>query len=205
MNLEGKVAIVTGAAGGIGRAITRELADQGANVIAVDLDKERIDVIAMEIREAGRKAFAVQADVTNAGQVNQMVSQALESFQRIDILVNNAGGSGHIGVDQIEDVSEELWDATVDLNLKAAFLCCKAVVPTMKAQRYGKIVNFSSSSAFGAFGPRGTSAARLPYAGAKAGIIGFSSQLAKDLGPFGINVNTVIPGFINTGPDARVG
>jgi NAD(P)-dependent dehydrogenase (short-subunit alcohol dehydrogenase family) len=109
-----------------------------------------------------------------------------------------------VGVDQIEEVSEELWDEIVDANLKSAFLCCRAVVPPMKARRQGSIVNFSSMSAKGAFGSRGTSAARLPYAGAKAGIIGFTSQLAKDLGPFGIRVNAVMPGFILTQPDARV-
>src|SRR2546425_10945675 len=113
-------------------------------------------------------------------------------------------GSGTIGVDAIEDVSEELWDEIVDANLKSAYLCSRAVVPHMKARRQGNIINFSSMSAKGAFGARGTSAARLPYAGAKAGIIGLTSQLAKDLGPFGIRVNAVMPGFILTQPDTRV-
>jgi NAD(P)-dependent dehydrogenase (short-subunit alcohol dehydrogenase family) len=133
-----------------------------------------------------------------------MIEQGLKAFGAIDILVNNAGGSGNVGVEQIEDVPEALWDEVVDANLKSAYLCCQAVVPHMKSRRRGSIINFSSMSAKGAFGPRGTSAARLPYAGAKAGVIGFTSQLAKDLGPFSIRVNAVMPGFILTQPDARV-
>jgi len=112
--------------------------------------------------------------------------------------VNNAGGSGNIGLDHIEDISEELWDQIVDWNLKSAFLCCRGVVPHMKSRRSGKIVNFSSMTARGTFGPRGTSAGRLPYAGAKSGIIGFTTQLAEDLGQFNINVNAVMPGLVLT-------
>ncbi len=128
----------------------------------------------------------------------------LEVYSAIDILVNNAGGSGTVGVDQIDEISDELWQEMIDGNLKSAFLCCRTLAPHMQQRRQGSIINFSSMSAKGAFGPRGTSAARLPYAGAKAGILGFTSQLAKDLGPFGIRVNAVMPGFILTPPDARV-
>ena len=107
--------------------------------------------------------------MSHAGQVREMVEHGLGVYGALDILVNNAGGSGNIGVDDIEDVSEELWDEIVDTNLKSAYLCSRAVVPHMKAHRQGSIINFSSMSAKGAFGARGASAARLPYAGARRG------------------------------------
>jgi NAD(P)-dependent dehydrogenase (short-subunit alcohol dehydrogenase family) len=202
--LDGKVALVTGAAQGIGRATAEALAAAGAHVIVADRQEEKLRDVTVGLQGQGYKVLGVPADVTNRVQVEGMVHLGLRSLGTIDILVNNAGGSGDVGVDQVEEVSEELWDEIVDANLKSAFLCCRAVVPHMKSQRRGSIVNFSSMSAKGAFGSRGTSAARLPYAGAKAGIIGFTSQLAKDLGPFGIRVNAVMPGFILTQPDARV-
>jgi NAD(P)-dependent dehydrogenase (short-subunit alcohol dehydrogenase family) len=173
-------------------------------VIVSDHQAAKLREVTAALQGHGSKVLGAPADVTSRTQVEDMVQQGLRSLGAIDILVNNAGGSGDVGVDQIEEVSEELWDEIVDANLKGAFLCCRAVVPHMKARRRGSIVNFSSMSAKGAFGARGTSAARLPYAGAKAGIIGFTSQLAKDLGPFGIRVNAVMPGFILTQPDARV-
>lgn len=204
MDFQGKSAIVTGAAQGIGRAIARELAAGGAKVLVADIQREKAEAVAQEIQQSGGTALASGADVTQSDQVDAMVGLALEVYDKVDILVNNAGGSGNMGVDPIEDVSDELWAQIVDGNLKSAFLCCRSVVPFMKARRHGKIVNLSSLSAKGAFGPRGTSAARLPYAGAKAGIVGFTLQLAKDLGPFGINVNAIMPGFILTEADARV-
>jgi NAD(P)-dependent dehydrogenase (short-subunit alcohol dehydrogenase family) len=202
--LGGKVALVTGAAQGIGRAIAEALAAAGAHVIVSDRQEEKLRAVTAGLQGQGYKVVGAPADVTNRLQVEGMVQLGLRSLGSIDILVNNAGGSGNVGVDQIDEVSEGLWDEIVDANLKSAFLCCRAVVPHMKARRQGSIVNFSSMSAKGAFGSRGTSAARLPYAGAKAGIIGLTFQLAKDLGPFGVRVNAVMPGFILTQPDARV-
>jgi NAD(P)-dependent dehydrogenase (short-subunit alcohol dehydrogenase family) len=202
--LDGKVALVTGAAQGIGRAVAEALGAAGAHLIVSDRQAEKLSDVALALQGQGYTVLGAPADVTNRTQVEGVVQLGLKSLHAIDILVNNAGGSGTIGVDQIEDVSEELWDEIVDANLKSAYLCCRAVVPHMKSRRRGSIVNFSSMSAKGAFGARGTSAARLPYVGAKAGIIGFTSQLAKDLGPFGIRVNAVMPGFILTQPDARV-
>jgi NAD(P)-dependent dehydrogenase (short-subunit alcohol dehydrogenase family) len=203
-SLEGKVALVTGAAQGLGRAVAEALAAAGARLVVSDRQAEKLASTAMALTNQGYQVVSVPADVTVSGQVEEMVQQGVTAYGSLDILVNNAGGSGDTGVEQIEEVSEELWDTIVDANLKGAFLCCRAVVPHMKARRQGSIVNFSSLSAKGAFGARGTSAARLPYAGAKAGIIGFTSQLAKDLGPFGIRVNAVMPGFILTQADARV-
>ena len=202
--LDGHVALVTGAAQGIGRATAEALAAAGAHLIVSDRQADKLRGVVSALEGRGHKAVSAPADVTDRTQVRGMIEQGLKAFGAIDILVNNAGGSGNIGVEQIEDVPEALWDEIVDANLKSAYLCCQAVVPHMKSRRRGSIINFSSMSAKGAFGPRGTSAARLPYAGAKAGIIGFTSQLAKDLGPFGIRVNAVMPGFILTQPDARV-
>jgi 3-oxoacyl-[acyl-carrier protein] reductase len=202
--LDGKVALVTGAAQGIGRATAEALAAAGAHMILTDRQAEKLSEVTTTLQGQGHTIVGAPADVINRMQVEGMVRLGLNRLGAIDILVNNAGGSGNVGVDQIEDVSEELWDEIVDTNLKSAYLCCQAVVPHMKGRRQGSIINFSSMSAKGAFGSLGTSAARLPYAGAKAGIVGFTSQLAKDLGPFGIRVNAVMPGFILTQPDARV-
>ena len=204
MEFEGKAAIVTGAAQGIGGAIARELVSKGAKVLVCDVQAEKVESVAAQIREEGGEAVAFGADLTASNQVNEMVQRAVEAFGKIDILVNNAGGSGNVGIDQIEEVDDDLWDFIIDSNLKSAFLCCRAATPHMKEKGYGKIVNFSSGSAKGTFGPRGTSAARLPYAGAKAGIDGFTKQLAKDLAPWGINVNAIMPGFILTEAEARV-
>lgn len=202
--LDGRVALVTGAAQGIGSATAEALAAAGAHLIVSDRQADKLRGVVAALEGRGHKVVSAPADVTDRTQVQGMIEQGLKAFGAIDILVNNAGGSGNIGVEQIEDVPEELWDEIVEANLKSAYLCCQALVPHMKSRRRGSIINFSSMSAKGAFGPRGTSAARLPYAGAKAGIMGFTSQLAKDLGPFGIRVNAVMPGFILTQPDARV-
>ena len=200
----GKSAVVTGAAQGIGRAIARELAAGGARLVVCDLQGDRVEQAAAELRDQGAEAVSLSADLARSGQVNEMIDLAVRTYGRVDILVNAAGGSGNVGVTHVEDVSDEIWDSVIDSNLKSAFLCCRAAAPHMKKQGYGKIVNFSSMSAKGAFGSRGTTAARLPYAGAKAGIDGFTKQLAKDLAPFGVCVNAVMPGFILTEVEARV-
>jgi NAD(P)-dependent dehydrogenase (short-subunit alcohol dehydrogenase family) len=202
--LTGKVALVTGAAQGIGRAVAEMLGGAGAQLVVSDLQAAKLSRTVTELQGRGYTVVGVAADVTRAAQVEHLMQQGLAACGQIDILVNNAGGSGNVGIEQIEDVTEELWDTIVNANLKSAYLCCRAVVPHMKSRRQGSIVNFSSMSAKGAFGALGTSAVRLPYTGAKAGIIGFTSQLAKDLGPFSIRVNAVMPGFILTQPDARV-
>ena len=204
MRFEGKIAIITGAAQGIGRAIALELADEGADMLLADIQQDKVMGVAAEVGERGRKAIATSVDVTRSDQVEAMVQQAIETFGRVDILINDAGGSGNVGVQHIDDVSEDAWDASLDLNLKGVFLCCKAVVPHMRRQGYGRIVNLSSSSAKGAFGSLTTTAIRLPYAAAKSGVLGFTYQLAKDLAPDGIYVNAVMPGFILTEDGARV-
>ena len=204
MDLEGRVAIVTGGAQGIGKATMAELLSRGCKVYAVDLQQEKVKTTAAELDPGGDSVLAMGVDVTSTKQVEGMVKHTLERFGRLDILVNNAGGSGHVGIDHIEDVTDEIFERVVDANLKSAFLCTRAAAPVMKERRFGRVVNLSSISAKGAFGARGPSAARLPYAGAKAGIIGLTNQLAKDLGPWGITVNAVMPGIIVTESGARV-
>ena len=203
-DLEGRVAIVTGGAQGIGRATVAELLGRGCRVCAVDLQGDKVRESMAELDSSGDWVVTMEVDVTSTEQVEEMVGRTLERFGRLDILVNNAGGSGHVGIDHIEDVTDDIFERVVDGNLKSAFLCTRAAAPVMKERRYGRVVNLSSISAKGAFGARGPSAARLPYAGAKAGIIGLTNQLAKDLGPWGITVNAVMPGVIVTEPGARV-
>ncbi len=203
-DLEGRVAIVTGGAQGIGRATVAELLGRWCRVCAVDLQGDKVRDSMAELDASGDWVMTMEVDVTSTEQVEEMAGRTLERFGRLDILVNNAGGSGHVGIDHIEDVTDEIFARVVDTNLKSAFLCTRAAAPVMKERRYGRVVNLSSISAKGAFGARGPSAARLPYAGAKAGIIGLTNQLAKDLGPWGITVNAVMPGVIVTEPGARV-
>ena len=204
MSFEGKTAIITGAAQGIGRAVALEFAERGANLLLADIQSAKVESVAAEIRASGIKATATAVDVTDSNSVASMVELAINEFEQVDILVNDAGGSGTEGVLRIEEVSEDRWDAQVDLNLKGAFLCCKAIVPHMRKRGSGRIVNLSSSNARGHFGPLNTSGIRLPYAAAKAGIIGLTAQLARDLGRSGIYVNCVLPGFILTEEGARV-
>lgn len=202
--LDGKTALITGAAQGLGYATADALAAAGAALVISDRQAEKLSAAAAKLEGQGYRVAHLVADVTRSEEVEALVQHGLAAYGAIDILVNNAGGSGNVGVDKIDEVSDQLWNEVVDSNLKSAFLCCRAIAPHMQARQSGSIINFSSQTSKGAFGPLGTSAVRLPYASAKSGIIGFTSQLAKDLGPSGIRVNAVMPGFILTQPDARV-
>ena len=202
--LAGRVAIVTGAAQGLGVATAEALAVAGARVLLADVQGDKAQAAARRLGSTEGAGLGVGVDVTRAADVEAMVRTALDAFGRIDILVNNAGGSGTVGVADIEETSEELWDRIVGANLKGAFLCCRAVVPHMKSRQYGRIVNLSSAAVRGSFGPLRTVGARVPYSAAKAGVQGLTYQLAKDLGPFNITVNVVVPGFTLTEPGSRV-
>jgi len=204
MKLMGKIAIVTGAAQGIGRSIALDLASEGAHVLVSDIQDQKISEVAQEIKNMGQRSMHMAVDVTVIEQVKYMAKSAKSEFGRIDILVNNAGGSGNIGIKNIEEVTEKIWIDQLSLNLSATFLCCQAIVPYMKEQNSGRIVNLSSFTSKGTFGDLTTTGARIPYAAAKSGIIGLTYQLAKDLGPDGIYVNAVMPGLIVTEPGARV-
>ena len=193
--LSGGVAVVTGGVRGIGRASALALARDGADVAIFDLDSEGSKSV-LEMHESitafGRKFLYLQADVTQSKQVDQAIAATVAKLGKLTILVNNAG-KGRDPV-SIENLQEDDWDAVVDLNLKSAYLCCRSAVPHLKKQKNAKIVNLASTAG------RGISPfSVVSYAGAKAGVIGFTRQLARELGEFGINVNAIAPGGIMTG------
>jgi 3-oxoacyl-[acyl-carrier protein] reductase len=181
----GKVAIVTGGARGIGEATVKQLLQEGAKVAIFDLFPEGINRRSNDMEE---NILEVKVDIRSLNQVEEAVEIVLGKFKGIDILINNAG----ILMDHlIEEMNEEEWNTVIDVNLKGSFNCCKAIIPHMKSQKYGKIVMVSSLAALGATG-------RVNYAAAKAGIQGMTRSLAIELGPSGIYVNAVAPGFIET-------
>lgn len=187
---DGKAAIVTGASRGIGREIALLLASEGAKVaVNYSGSKDKADDVVTAIQEAGGEAFAIQADVSNADSVKNMVDKTIETFGAIDILVNNAG----ITKDNLlMRMKEDEWDDVIDINLKGVFLCTKGVTRQMMRQRAGKIVNVASI--VGVSGNPG----QANYVAAKAGVIGLTKTVAKELATRNINVNAVAPGFITT-------
>lgn len=190
-----QIAVVTGGAGGIGSAVVERLLRRGDDVLAVDLDAETSNPgIASGDRRGER--VAISADVTDPAAAEAVRERALERFGRIDILVNTAGGAGPSRVRNIEQIELAVWDLVMDINLRSTFLMTRAVVPVMRERNHGRIVNFSSVTAAGETGPLTTVTARLPYATAKAALVGFTSQLAKDVGAYGITVNALMPGLI---------
>lgn len=191
MELNGKTAIVTGAQRGIGEGIALVLARKGANVVVNDLKVTReLTGVLNRITSAGGQAFAVAADVTKKDEVQAMVAAAIAQFGAIDILVNNAGilGAYH----SVMEYPEEEWDRVVAVNLKGTFLCCKAVLPVMKAQSYGKVVSLASIA--GKDGNANMSA----YAATKAAIICLTKTLGKEMAPYNVCVNCVSPALIET-------
>lgn len=187
-----KVALVTGASSGIGYATAIALAEQGA-AVALNYHKNEAGArkAQQQIREAGGRAIVVQADVTKSRDVSALVEQTTFEFGAIDILVNNAGSL--IERLKILDLTEERWDEVMDLNLKSAFLCSKAVVATMMERGSGTIINVSSIA-----GRNGGGLGAIHYSAAKGGLIAFTKGLAKELAPYGVRVNSVSPGFIET-------
>ena len=186
MRLEDRVAIVTGGGRGIGRAIALGLARAGANVTVAGTSEDALLETSREIRELGRRALAVVADVSREEQVEAMVERALREFGRADLLVNNAGVAGPTA--PAVEVSRSEWDEVLAVNLTGAFLCAKAVLPAMMARRSGKIINISSIAGKLAY------ALRSPYAVSKWGLVGLTLTLAQELGPYNIQVNAVCPG-----------
>jgi NAD(P)-dependent dehydrogenase (short-subunit alcohol dehydrogenase family) len=194
-----RVAIVTGAASGIGLATAARLARNGVRLALVDLQADAISQAAAKLKEAGAEAGFHVADVTSSSDAERITGETMSRYGRIDILANIAGGAGPKNLHQIDEIGLDDWDNVIALNLRSTFLWCRAAIPAMREQGYGRIVNTSSTLARGKMGPVGTAGARLPYAAAKAGILGFTAQLAKDVGPFGITVNAVMPWLTITG------
>jgi 3-oxoacyl-[acyl-carrier protein] reductase len=188
--LDDKVALVTGAARGIGREIALTLAREGADIVANALNAPNLEILAADIEKLGRRAKTVRADVSRKADVDRMVDVAIDTFGRIDILVCNAGITRFA---PFLEMTEDDWNAVVDVDLKGTFLCGQAVAKHMVPRKYGKIVNVSSLSGLGA---RNETMAN--YAASKAGVNNLTRVMALALGPHGINVNVVAPGVINT-------
>jgi NAD(P)-dependent dehydrogenase (short-subunit alcohol dehydrogenase family) len=193
--VEGETVIVTGGAGGIGKATVRRLLETGRSVFVVDVDAKALDALASDLG-AGKRLDAVCADVKDEQQVIAAVQRAAERFGSIYGLVHVAGGAGPKRARDIEDFTLAEWTHVIDLNLTSAFLAARAAVPLMRKLGRGRIVLFSSIIADGEKGPLNTVTGRLPYATAKAALLGFTRQLAKDLAEAGITVNALMPGLI---------
>jgi NAD(P)-dependent dehydrogenase (short-subunit alcohol dehydrogenase family) len=187
--------IVTGGGGMIGRATVERLAAAGCDVLAVDLNAATLAELEQTSRTGGKVSTFV-ADVTNPSQVSAATEQAMALFGGIDGLVNVAGGAGPTEAFEIESIETATWDHVMELNIKSTFLFCRSVIPHMRRAGFGRIVVLSSSAARGQKGPPTTVTARLPYATAKAALIGFTAQLAKDVAADGITVNALAPGLI---------
>ncbi len=188
-SLENKIALVSGAGRGTGRAIALMLAQAGADLAVASRTADQLEETADLVRKQGRKALAVPADVRDSAQVRNLVDRTLEEYGRIDILVNNAG-SGTIT--ETLETTEKLFDAMIRIDLKAAFLCTQAVAEAMMRQKGGSIVNIASTEGLRAAPTNGI------YGAAKAGVISLTQTLAAELGQYQIRVNTVAPGFIET-------
>lgn len=186
-DLNGKVAVVTGAARGIGQAIAIELARAGADVVISDVIPG--DETVKKVKKLKRKSFFIKADVSNKKEVENIVNETIKKFGKIDILVNNAG-IFHPGLS--EDLSEQEWQKTIDINLKGYFLCAQAVVKHMNKRKTGSIINIASVAGF--FGYVQAAA----YCASKGGIINLTNSLAAEWGKYGVRVNTICPGIIET-------
>jgi len=200
MKLEGKVAIVTGGAQGIGQGIVRCLAEEGADVVIADINGDAARKTADEVKASGRKSLAIEADLADNKKVKQVVQQTIDTFGKIDILVNNVGGPGEVNLastsSQFVDQEEAEWDENFQLNLKIHVLMSQAVTPYFIKQKSGKIVNIASIS--------GQKPEAIAYSACKAGAIALTKGLAKELAKHNINVNCICPGSIYTAFHERI-
>ncbi len=186
--LEGKVAIVTGSSRGIGKAIARRFTQEGAKVCISDIDEKALVETVKEFKEQGFDVIECLTDVTEKSQVEKMVADTVQQWGRVDILVNNAGVTRD---NLLFKMTDDDWEMVMDVHLKGAFFCSRAVQKYMVTKKYGRIINISSTSALGNRG-------QANYATAKAGLQGFTKTLAIELGKHGITCNSVAPGFIET-------
>jgi NAD(P)-dependent dehydrogenase (short-subunit alcohol dehydrogenase family) len=199
---ENKVVLITGAGQGMGRAVAVTFGQQEAQIAINDVNAHSAEATSSALGTEGVNAIAVAADITDKIAVEAMVQKTIHHFGRIDILINNAG---ILYPTKVEDINEEEWDRVIDVNLKGTFLCSQAVLPAMQKNNWGRIVNFSSTA-----GKNITTVGGAHYTAAKAGILGFTRHLAKEVAPYHITVNAVCPGLIDTdmvrntiGPDRR--
>lgn len=190
--LRDRVAIVTGAGGDMGRAIAVRYAQEGARVVVAEILKEQADQTAAAVCAAGGEALALATDVADRAATEAMARQTFERFGRIDVLVNCAARFGTVERKPFEEITDEEWDDCMAVNLRGMWLCCRAVFPYMREQRYGRIINISSGTVFG-----GTPQF-LHYVTSKAGVIGLTRALANEVGDHGITVNTIAPGLTFT-------
>lgn len=193
LGLKNKVVLITGAGRGIGRGEAEALAAEGAIIVVNDVDIDPAEATAEHLRASGVQALAIAADVTNPTAVVGMVESAKQAFGRIDVLVNNAGLGGKYLGRAVTEMSFEDWDIMIRSHMYSTFLCTQAVAPIMQSNKFGRIINTSSMNYTGGGRP-GVSG----YAAAKAGISGFTRTTAKELGPHGITVNAIAPGYVET-------
>jgi NAD(P)-dependent dehydrogenase (short-subunit alcohol dehydrogenase family) len=192
MRLANKVAVITGAASGMGQAASLLFAQEGASVVVVDLNVEAAEETVKSIRAAGGKAIAVETDVADEASVRAMVASAVEAFGRIDVLYNNAGIMPNDD-GSVTDITEATWDRVMDVNIKSAFLCSKYTIPVMLKQRRGSIINVASFVAF-----MGCTVPQDAYTTSKGGMLALTKSLAVQYGPHGIRCNAICPGPIET-------
>ena len=186
---EKRLAVVTGAAQGIGRTIALFLSEKGSDIVISDINEESLKEVVGEIEKLGQKAVPVKMDVSKLSQCEEMIKQAVDRFGKVDILVNNAGITRDIVLLRMK---EDQWDQVIQVNLKGTFNCTKAVIRYMFKKKYGRIVNISSVT--GAMGNPG----QVNYSASKAAVMGFTKAVAREYAHCGITVNAVAPGFINT-------
>lgn len=201
-SLRGRVVVVTGGGNGIGRAYCEGFARAGARVVVAELDGAAGEATAASIRNEGGEAVAVQTDVAEESSTQAMAGVAQDAFGRVDVLVNNAAVFATIPISRVplEEVPLDEWDLVLRVNLRGIFLATRAVLPGMKERRFGRIINISSSTVFEGL------ATRIHYVTSKAGVIGFTRTLAREVGPFGITVNALAPGstLSEQAPDERI-
>ena len=190
LHLKNKTALITGAGQGIGLAVARKLASLGANIAINDIDPDRAVRASQLMESEGARALAVPADITSKADVTQMIASVIDTFGSLHILINNAG---ILYPTSVSDIPEDEWDRVIEVNLKGTFLCAQAVLAPMKDAGWGRIVNFSSTA-----GKNVSTLGGAHYTASKAGVLGFTRHLAKEVAADGITVNAVCPGLIDT-------
>ena len=188
-DLSGRVAMITGGASGLGEAIAHGLAQQGAAVVLADRDADRLQKVSADLQQAGAQVSTVELDVTDRGGVDRAVTGVAEDQGCLDILVNSAGV---VALDPVEQLPDEAWDRTLEINLSGTFAVCRAAGAQMKAQQHGRIINIASQAAHVALEHHAA------YSASKSGLFGLTTSLARELGPYGVTANTISPTVVMT-------